>query len=152
MDMNIFEALISFNTAKLAKEKGFQEPCLHHYHDGVLNAHWLENGSSTDIEFRVDLEDLFENINHKTYERFNKGEFYSAPTQALLQKWLRDVHNIHIEIQSPDTTQETWGSHIRYINKFGNRGDCGDSESYEAALEDGLLEALKLIEIENEKV
>jgi len=143
MDMNIFEALISFNTAKLAKEKGFDIPCIATYKDAELYHH----KSKRYIDLSMSKKWIEEPIKNSAMLDA-KVPRYSAPTQSLLQKWLRDVHNIHIEIQSPDTPNETWGSHIRYINKFGNRGDCGDSETYEQALEAGLLEALKLIEDE----
>lgn len=87
------DQLISFETAKLAKEKGFEEYCFSYYNlKGEIKHNYSENGSSTDVDFRVDLEDLLDN--------FNRGipNTYSAPTQSLLQKWLREVHKIHIEI------------------------------------------------------
>ena len=132
MKNNMKEQLISLETAKLAKEKGFDWKCYRYYYD---------------VGYAPVYYDPYDSEIEPSYTNHNSEPLsISAPTQALLQKWLRDVHNIHIEIQSPDTTQEAWVSHIRYINKFGNRGDCGDSNTYEAALEAGLLEALKLID------
>lgn len=141
------EQLISLETAKLAKEKGFEWGCYHHYDGGKLIAHWLENGSDTDIEFRVDLEDLLENYNHKYY----KGDLQSAPTQSLLQKWLRDVHGISVLATLDDTL-----SHYCIVGTLHPQASwIGQSfstkhvySSYEQALEAGLLESLKLIKNE----
>lgn len=69
-------------------------------------------------------------------------------TQALLQKWLREKHNILVE-PSWEGTHEIYSINYRIII-LGNtiykdfRG-CFDGQSYEEALEAGLQEALKLI-------
>ena len=87
------EQIITLETAILAKEKGFNWYCFHHF-DGNkdLQAHYAENGSSTDTEFRVDLEDLLD-----TWNSF-KSEACSAPTQSTLQKFIREQRGVHIEI------------------------------------------------------
>ena len=132
------EQLISRKTAKLAKKKGFNWFCFYYYDDKEnLHEPYEENGSSTDVEFRVDLSDLLENNNHYTYR-------ISAPTQALLQKWLRDVHMIHV-----DPNYNHIKSDGTFYIKYGKIPEsCNSKEgfdTYEAALEAGLLEALKLI-------
>jgi hypothetical protein len=79
------EQLIEFNTSRLAKEKGFYIPCENFY-----------------IEYLNDDVDLF-NYEEQRGSGFaelyrNNKEFkFSAPTQSLLQKWLREVHNIDVE-------------------------------------------------------
>ena len=80
------ETIVQLETAKLAKEKGFNLCCYHHYDGDELKAHYQENGSSTDVEFRVDLEDLLESWN----QEYLVGT-YSAPTQSLLQKCNRGI-------------------------------------------------------------
>lgn len=153
--MNSGEQLVSFETAKLAKQKGFNWLCYHHYDNINLVANYVENGSSTDVEFRADLEDLLENYNSKHLI----GEFYSAPTQSLLQRWLREEYGIHINIQklyqcnvSPAVFE---GWHIYVAGKtFEIRYDINDIlidktfSTYEEALEAGLQEGLKLIKDE----
>ena len=68
---------------------------------------------------------------------------YVAPTQSLLQKWLREKHDIHITITS--ISQESWQYHIQKPkDKLGDNYE-EDFENYEEALEVGLQEALKLI-------
>ena len=106
--------LISFETAKLAKEKGFKKLCDFSYdEDGILTGNCEQS--------------------------YN----YVAPTQSLLQKWLREKHDIHITITS--ISQESWQYHIQKPkDKLGDNYE-EDFENYEEALEVGLQEALKLI-------
>ena len=83
---------VSFELAKLLKEKDFTTPSFHYYKDGKLIEPYLENGSSTDTEFRVDLSDL--------KEHFNKwSKAISAPTIAEVVMWLYEKHDIWIEVR-----------------------------------------------------
>jgi outer membrane cobalamin receptor len=65
------EELISFETAKLAKEKGFDEHCKHAFTNDGKFQYYEEDG-------------------------FNSETYTTSPSQSLLQKWLREVHAIHI--------------------------------------------------------
>ena len=70
------EELVSHKVAKLAKEKGFDIPTLYAYdQNGEL---WFDEMYAI-------------NYNDSPYSK----EVVSAPTQALLQRWLREVHNIN---------------------------------------------------------
>ena len=114
------EKLISFKTAKLAKEKGFIFKC---------NKIYLIHG------------DLHVN------ELISDKIFFQAPTQSLLQKWLREVHEISIKIDDYCTN-----SRVRFdynVCELGSQEDnpVGIFENYEEALEIGLQEALKLIKL-----
>lgn len=63
-------------------------------------------------------------------------------TQSLLQRWLREKHNIHIGTVCNNLQDLLFSSEIIYI------GDClvtNTHKTYEKALEEGLYEALKLI-------
>lgn len=132
------EQLISFQTAKLAKEKGFQIPCYRHYNNKQeLIEHSLVNGSSTDVEFEVDLDDLNENFNYYS-DKFN------APTQSLLQKWLREKHKIYVFCTPREFEKGNGRKTIRWNNNFGV-AKSKFSSTYEKALEKGLFEALKSI-------
>ena len=64
------EQLISFSTAKLAKEKGFDNYDVANYYREGINYALNNSGTSTIKEV---------------------GN-YPAPTQSLLQKWLREKH------------------------------------------------------------
>ena len=106
------EQLISFDTAKLAKEKGFNI---------IQQIITTWNKNTREEEYTTD----------------------NGITQSLLQKWLREEHNIHITITS--ISQESWQYHI---TKPGQRlGDNYEEDfyTYEEALESGLHQALKLI-------
>lgn len=123
------EQLVSFEVARLAKEKGFNEGCRFYYD--------LDFQEST---FHNDYESLKNSEIVDGYGKF-KWKMISAPTQSLLQKWLRDVHNIHISIKNISgfywLEVSTQGKEVTPLNtKF---------YTYEEALEAGLLEALKLI-------
>lgn len=65
--------IILYNTAKLAKEKNFNWDCRFLYKS---NIGW-EEGVGVDYNW-------------------NKFDSISAPTQTLLQKWLREIHNIDV--------------------------------------------------------
>jgi len=62
------------------------------------------------------------------------------PTQSLLQKWLREKHNIYIWITDWD---KKYG--VEITDNEGNKYQSQGIGTYEQTLEVGLLEALKLI-------
>jgi len=115
------EELITFETAKLAKEKGFDSKYTEDYDTlgfvqqrGILESHNLE---------RV-----------------------SAPTQSLLQKWLREQHNLEVISMHADDFV-WWKVKVRRLSKVGAEIIKTEMEfnTYEEALESGLHQALKLI-------
>ena len=74
----ITEDYVSFETAKLLKEKGFDEPC-----DFYINEHFptvLTKYSDYGIK----------------YKNSDKESVYSAPTIQMAMKWLREKHKLHI--------------------------------------------------------
>ena len=103
------EQLISFDTAKLAKEKGF---------DWTGKQGWSLKGN---------------------LEGYNKTN-YPAPTQALLQKWLRENHNIDINVNKDS-------NEMYHCMVYNNISVCGPFFSliYEESLEEGLQKALELV-------
>ena len=120
---------ITFETAKLAKEKGFpQEP------NKLKIPYYNYKG-----EFKGDVSDWLRKYLKK--EDTSDVESVSAPTQSLLAKWLREKHNIHliayknINIDGYDWCFITTDG-ITNINSY---------KTYEEAYEIGLQEALKLI-------
>lgn len=124
------EQLIGFETAKLAKEKGFDIPCNEHC--------FIGNTGKIVFEKSVHCIDWGNRPNVKTIQK------YSRPTQALLQKWLRETHNLHITLFS--SSQESWMFRITEPHQKLEEGLYGeDYYTYEEALEEGLQEALKSI-------
>ena len=76
----IQEDYVSFEVAKLLKEKGFDEPCSHFY--------------------RFDKPDtIYTGTSYRNSEIGDKqSKVYNTCTQALAMKWLREVHDIDISI------------------------------------------------------
>jgi len=83
---------VTFEQAKLLKEKGFNLPCFYYYENDKLIEPYLENGSSTDTEFKVELSDLL--------EHFNKwSKRISVPEQWQVVEWLRVNHGIWVWVE-----------------------------------------------------
>lgn len=135
------ESLVLFKTAKLAREKGFDE--ITYFIFDTYNC-------APALKFKI-----IENFNSLKHSD-GDNHFISAPTQSLLQKWLRDVHHINV-ISWCNASGWAWeiektnGTHISIMNIDGNISgtipDSGMFSSFEEALELGLQEALKLIEL-----
>ena len=73
----ITEDYVSFETAKLLKEKGFDEPTVFRYGDYPDN---------DDLLFAPSGMAIVKNSETQPY-------FYSAPTLQMAMKWLREKHN-----------------------------------------------------------
>lgn len=122
------DQLISLETAILAKEKGYDQ-----------------NPYKTERAYGPEFIDG-SNVHLRSSSLFNPGSNTAvAPTQSLLQKWLREKHNIHMLIKAPVLTKK-WECHIQTPFSYKHPThyyQIGDS--YEEALEQGLIEALKLL-------
>lgn len=149
------EQHILLPTAKLLLEKGFDE-----FTCGSLTKYLktqkdneYPNGGGPFSMTKGEIE--YENgyFKNSSFDRKNKSyQIYSAPTQTIVQKWLRDTHKLHIEIVLGHDEKETWYDFYVYKIELGYDDDfiadsCnmdGDN-SYENCLETALQEALKLI-------
>lgn len=129
------EELVTFETAKLAKEKGFEEETYYCYNSDKE----LEQAIDFTGNFTFDSKDI---INAKD----NDFEAYLAPTQSLLQKWLRQIHGIETIVKSWEHEEKIIFLYsVQKLTKPSTyRFDKG-ADTYEQALEAGLQEALKLI-------
>lgn len=91
--MNDAEDYVSFETAKLLKEKGFDEYCKSVYHFGSVC-------SVTSLGYNNN-EGYGEVIDEKQNSDFGKYDnAISAPTLQMAMKWLREVHCIDIEVRT----------------------------------------------------
>lgn len=117
------DELIKLETAVLAKEKGFNGIC--------IDAFMFRGQSIRTTRLRDWNSD--------------DKEIYSAPTQSLLARWLREKHNIYLE--SALTFNRSYGF-IGYKGANPQSSFVTDDGSYEEALEYGLVEALNLIKTE----
>ena len=136
----IVEQFVSFETAKLLKEAGFDVPCRGVYvtdRTGYYEFREYDNKQTVD-DLSWNIEDGFQ------YE-------YLAPTQALAARWLREVHRIVVDATfiPPSTDGNAWRYFIGEMDDMVWNGDYVPSdefyETYEAALEAGLQEVIKLI-------
>lgn len=132
------ETFITLETAKLAKEKNFDLKCIWYYHDNCKEFPVERGGGKIKVLWDANSDN----------KKVMGVECYSAPTQSLLQKWLREVHSIHIGLPGGcfDLSEGLyWEVQVGKIgadsDNFVKEVDC----SYEEALEIGLQEALKLI-------
>lgn len=114
------ETLIKFETSKLAVAKGFPRDAMAHY-----NASGKTARKATD---------------------YIMGSVYPKAPQSVLQKWLREEHNIHVApFQLP---QRKWGYVVEEISENMSepvKSDVIYADTYEEALEAALIESLKTI-------
>jgi hypothetical protein len=150
---------IKFETAKLAKEKGFSNISSNIYHLDYPKVGKLE---SSLISYDADDGWVEYNHNRGCDVKIDFNSFIFAPTQNELQNWLRKNHNIIVssicvynqEIIN-DKLVYTFKPSIEILDIVGENIFHCDLKyemfhglgvmSYEQALELGLFEALKLI-------
>lgn len=131
------EQLVLFDTAKLAREKGFDWDCRMVY-----------KGCKEGLYLAKDKNYIYHKYKRFPYKQCStrknsvmsnaKIPRYTAPTQSLLQKWLREEHNIFIQVDV--------NFNVKIYYKDELHDELFTFNSYEQALEKGLQEALKLIE------
>lgn len=155
------DQIISWETAKLAKEKGFNIPVSRYYRDEKLIVNFEDSGCNEE-SYYFDADSLNENWNDgRVVNKDNNScwgctkpsymNVYSASTQALLQRWLREVHNLHIQICIGTTIDKPTKCWVYYIQNDKGRTIQWNTNSdevfnsYEEALEQGLINALNLI-------
>lgn len=121
------EELVTLETAKLLKEKGFNEYCKN----------------------VIDINNILRETLYRTNSDLPK-QCFSLPTQSIAQKWLRETKNLHIEIYRSavgygyaivKADNGTW----QEDDDSRGPNDGGLWDTYEEALEAGIQEALKLI-------
>lgn len=119
------ETYVILETARLAKIKNFNWTTNKCY-DVENNYNLVNAGYNANIDSRV-------------------GNL-SAPTQSVLQKWLREKHNQQIYCYSSTLRNGKWGDYVVYVNGYA-LNDARDEEfqTYEDALEIGLCYALNKI-------
>jgi hypothetical protein len=125
------EHLITFETAKLAKEKGFAEPTDTRY--------WTEPCAKWAFSKKGAVQ--CDNSSESSI---------SVPSQSLLQKWLREKHNLHTEVTMRSSESEIFFRERVWLKPVPGK-NCSNISTgerlatYEEALEIGLFEALNRI-------
>jgi NADPH:quinone reductase-like Zn-dependent oxidoreductase len=115
------ETLISIETARLLKSKGFDIKVDHVY-----------------------LEDFYKDVKSakNDYGSYVNG-VYPQPSQPVLQKYLREVHGIHITVYWNGDKNYDYSIKTDPTKILNHVKHC---ESYEVALELALVESLNLIQ------
>ena len=122
----MIEQLIEFKTANLAKEKCFDESCDNVFDEGEVRRLMYYEGDGTGFVKNSEI--------NNEYESF----LFTNPTQSLLAKWLREVHNINVYCMPCEHNEKLWYNNIASQTPVF-------TGTYEEALEIGLQEGLKLI-------
>lgn len=142
------EQLITFKTAKLAKEKGFDEECQKYFDNEVIK------------DFRhldyIDKEGKEWSLIYISATNNDFPQYVSAPTQSHLQGWLYEKHDIWVEVAlnfAPSDESE-FGFRFTIHTHCKNLDTCEFAACFKIcevhktpfdALEIGLQEALKLL-------
>lgn len=144
------EELVTLETAKLLKEKGFYEQTLFAYKN---NGDLYQDPNRIKLIYNsMPVPDLCKEfylcVSYGPCYKCRKAVYLtSAPSQSIAQKWLRETKNIHVEISYmyenywlydilTIPTHDLIGLSDRHIVRYN---------TYEEALEAGIQEALKLI-------
>ena len=124
------DTLISFETAKLAASKNF-------------------NLADRDDPTREPYEVLCYDFDQKVVRAIQTYNYYLAPTQSLLQRWLRDYYGIDIMIEPFINGSETAyaGWYFLTDNSLPSEDLTANDykATYEEALENTLVDVLNLI-------
>ena len=126
------ETPITFNTALLAKKKGF---------DFTSQFGYI-------VPIESEVEGLLMEIQGIVTVPIGSHIVY-APSQSVLQKWLREVHDIEVtmEVFKNRSSGRSIYVSIIYSDLIEEESDSGlRFSTYEEALEDGLYDALELIQ------
>ena len=140
------DEIVSFETAMLLKEKGFNEPCSYYYEDDELYklAYYHGDGAG------------FVCNNSPVNDRLLCEEMQcTAPTQSLAQKWLREIHNITFNANPHSNDGKivyvvtikviSNKKHVDFNVMMDTSNRATMFETYEYAIEEGLKYCLKTI-------
>lgn len=135
------EQRVNYNTAVLAKEKGF---------DIVVSEWYDETGVLIDETSDDHVECMYDNGDILCFRNGDIPNISTAPTQSLLQKWLRDVHginnlNIYPVYRNSVLAGYGYWKGILGMNNLYLFNKQPLFPTYEEALEQGLFEELNLL-------
>ena len=140
------DEIVSFETAMLLKEKGFNEPCPCFYEDNELCklSHYQGDGTG------------FVRNNSPINDRLLCEEMQcTAPTQSLAQRWLRETHHITFNANPHSDNHEiiyvvtikviSNKKHVDFNVMMTTLNKAIMFKTYEDAIEAGLKYCLKSI-------
>lgn len=122
----ITEDYVSFETAKLLKEKGFDES---------TSMVYMSYGDLCKLS-------RYDSIRNSNYNDITKNYFeYTAPTIQMAMKWLREMHGLFIRI-----TEDMAGNVFEwsvYKKNYGCKASTYVEDSYEQACETAIKYCLE---------
>lgn len=136
----IHEEICTYEVCKLAKEKGFPQEieiggywyATKYYKNSCLGEYFEEE--------RTQVEDYHDKST--TYYFIDEGIAISAPTQSILQRWLREKKGI-IVIPYYRSVLRMWSATYELTSPFTFEDLRKCFKTYELALEDALKYALE---------
>lgn len=132
---------VTLEVAKLLKEKGFNEECYTYYIDDALIYYVNPNKNN-----------IYENSGLRLknpMDQYLSSSGFLAPTLCQAQKWLREKHSCYVQV-----THETHKTEVKNLvqvlfyesdKSTDKYGDNAEFDTYEDALNFGILKALKRI-------
>ena len=149
------DQIVSFGIAQLAHEKGFKEKCFYQYNchtkKHYFNSYFVEENNEQSYSVGE---------NNLKINKLHGDNWILAPTQTLLQKWLREKYDLHIKIDPTIGYDEMGKDVIRYTYSVVRNVIENDQlefellihsdfvcDTYEYALDSALMAILKFIEL-----
>lgn len=130
------EQIVSYEIAMVIKNKGFNvrtEYSYFDYHDVEFDFDDMGHIYEVGVDYKFGELEL-SNVYYQDIE----SQYY-APTQSLLQKWLREVHNIHVYVSYEF---DSYRSYV-VVNNVVEYSSSVGALSYEQVLEVALTEAVE---------
>ena len=128
----ITEDYVSFEVAKLLKEKGFDEPCIRHWDYDDYSLYGANDIPISNSELQA-----------------NEYNGFSAPSQSMAMKWLREVHNLSVEVYRTACgyvgciVAIPSGTDIKFLEEDGDDLPSGTYTKWEYACEAALRYTLE---------
>jgi hypothetical protein len=149
------DTLVSYEVAMGAKSIGFDIPVKHFYH--VAKVPYVTTG----LDYRSDR-DVESNWNNEqgSYPTMSSEVLCSVPSQSILHKWLREVHDLDINCLSYPSDNGN-RKYFFNIEKFVDNIFVGEVFNcitrtkktlfirYEDAMDSGIVEALNHLKKQN---
>lgn len=131
----IRDEICTYEVCKLAKEKGFNCKVYNYYQATKHYCETLREIELHSVCWKLETDDC--------YSRYNmgSGDIVSAPTQSLLQRWLREEKGIHIGIGTDGGND--WCYITVVITTGHTEYNTNIFPTYELALEDALKYTLE---------
>ena len=130
------ESIVSYETAKLLKQAGFNDTC---------RAFWKVWNGKTNL-YNCDKGQCFDYCCNNMFEMYNDSaeENVTAPTLQMAMKWLRETHNLFVDIYYDYDFREGYKFSIHKLTKGTTLETHNENYStYEEACEEGIKYCLE---------